>query len=63
MNAGRAIERIDVGLSGIADDEIHCGGGLGADRCASRHKTPGLNTHIALSHLRHRIMPSKYQEV
>ena len=62
-NAGIAFEGTDVGLRGIADDGTHCGGGLGADLCASRRKTHAVNTHTAPSHLRHRIMPSKYQEV
>ncbi len=61
-NAGIAFEGTDVGPRGIADDGIHCDGGLGANCYASCHETHGVNNHIALSHLRRQIMPSKQQQ-
>lgn len=36
---------IDVGLRGIANDGIHCDGGLGANCYASCHETHGVNSH------------------
>ena len=53
----------DVGLRGIADDGIHCDGGLGVNCYASCHETHGVNSRIAHSHWRHQIMPSKQQQL
>ncbi len=62
-NAGIAFEGTDVGLRGIADDGIHCVGGLGVNCHASCHETHGVNSRIAHSHLRQQIMPSKQQQL
>ena len=61
--AGMAFVGIDVDTRGIADDGIHCDGGLGANCHASCHETHGVNSRIAHSHLRHQIMPSKQQQL
>ncbi len=62
-NAGTAFVGIDVDMRGIADDGIHCDGGLGANCYASCHKTHGMNSRIEHSHLRHQIKPSKQQQL
>ena len=62
-NAGTTIVGTDVDPRGIADDGIHCDGGLGADCYASCHRTYGVNCHVVPSHLRYRIMPSKQSQV
>jgi len=62
-NAGMAFVGIDVGLRGIADDGTHCDEGLGANCYASCHETHVVNSHIAISHLRCQIMPSKQQQL
>ena len=60
-NAGMAFVGTDVVLRGIADDGIHCVGGLGVNCYASCHEPRGVNSRIGHSHLRQQIMPSKQQ--
>ena len=62
-NVGSSIAGTDVGPRGIADDGIHCDGGLGANCYASYHDYHDLNDDFEHSHWRYRKMPSKQQQV
>ncbi len=62
-NAGMAFAGTGVGLRDTADDGIHCGRGLGANSDASCYETHAVNSHIAPSHLKYQIKPSKQPRV